>query len=191
MTPCAIAFSPDGTKGYLSCRDFSGLWLIDLLANAVDPDHPEGVPVTPLMGQIALSPDGRTAYISGRDSWPEPASAPRDCIAVLDVPSLVVIERIAVPDQAWGIALAPTLKRLYVSSFKENKITVIDVSDRIASAPDLQRQVQVAAAKDDQARVAYPDEVADPLTRGTARALVDSVELTLLALGLAILRRRA
>lgn len=80
------------------------------------------VPVGKEPSSVAISPDGKTAFVSNR------ADATVMKITGLDTSSPTVSGTAAVGSEPTGVALSPTGARLYVAEYAEGRIAVLDTT---------------------------------------------------------------
>jgi YVTN family beta-propeller protein len=155
--PSGLAFTPDGTR-----------LVVTLLGGTVDAPGAvavigcttgqAGTPV-PTGGQperLALSPDGRGAYV---------VSMHDRSVSVLDVDAQEFVAKVSLGELPFNVLAAPDGERVYVGVLRANHIAVIDarsheVVDRIdipspnglAFSPD-RRSIYVTCVFDDSVRV--------------------------------------
>jgi len=73
---------------------------------------------------IAISPDGRWAYV---------ANGRANQVSVLDMQDRKVVASIPVGERPWGVALTPDGATLYVASGRSNAITVVSTAKRVVT----------------------------------------------------------
>ncbi len=115
--PRAIAVSRDGLRGVVTLEDAASVVLVDPVARKLlKTVKLPGDNVKP-MG-VALSPDGRTAYVTtGRGKK----------LFALDAETLVERWSLEVGDRPWGVAVSPDGTKVYTANGSSNDVSVVDV----------------------------------------------------------------
>lgn len=126
--PRSIAVHPDGSSVYVTDSRNGSVWQYDVGAGGLlAPKEPRFVRAGPCADGLALSPDGRTAYVLVRDG-----------IAVFDVgPGGALTARPTVEAQSGSledIALTPDGRNLYATS-RDGRVLQFDVSATGALTP--------------------------------------------------------
>jgi len=116
LGPASIAATPNGAQLVVACEDAKQVLLVDVakgqvVAKADLPTVPTG---------LALDREGKRVYVTCAD-------APRSVVAVLELPSLKVVQTIAAGHTAIGPAVSPDGKRLYVCNRYQNDVSVIEL----------------------------------------------------------------
>ena len=76
---------------------------------------------------VAVSPDGRRAYVTNRDS---------DTVSVIDTATTPSPRTIPVGDSPVGVAVTPDGRRAYITNADSGTVSVIDTaSDTVTGAP--------------------------------------------------------
>ncbi|PRX43622.1 serine/threonine-protein kinase [Prauserella shujinwangii] len=83
------------------------------------------VPVGALPESVALTPDGRRAYV---------ANAADDTVSVLDTRRNEVVATVPVGDDPGGIAVSPDGTKVYVANFRTDTISVIETGNNTVTA---------------------------------------------------------
>jgi YVTN family beta-propeller protein len=117
LMPLVLAATPDGKSIYGTNQSSPGLSLINVATDAVS-----AVPIGAGTVGIAISPDGKFAYVAGNG------------IDVVDLSSNTISSSIPVSD--WLLSLSPTGDRAYVSDFVSS-VAVLDLASNtvIATIP--------------------------------------------------------
>lgn len=105
--PTDIALTPDGSRAYVTLYD-DKVVTIDLASNAVA----STVPVKNVTGGVAISADGRRAYVGTSLDIAKKGDGP---ISVIDTASNNVIASIPSPIRNDHIAVSPDGRRLYLA----------------------------------------------------------------------------
>jgi len=122
--PRAIAVYQDGARAIATLEDAASVVLVDVVRHKVLKTVVlPGEKIRP-MG-LALSPDGRTAYVTtGRGRK----------LFALDADSLTERWSLEVGDRPWGVAVSPDGSKVYTANGSSNDVTVVDVeAQRVVS----------------------------------------------------------
>ncbi|MBF6037211.1 YncE family protein, partial [Pseudomonas sp. P155] len=118
-SPHGIAFTPDGTRVYVSNYTSDTISVIDTATNLVLTN----IPVERDPAGIVVSPDGTRAYVCCNGS---------NSILVIDVATNRVLTTFPVEGHPVGVAFSPDGSRAYTSNFVSSTVSVIDtVMDRV------------------------------------------------------------
>ena len=106
---------------------------------------------------LAISPDGRLAYVGGSES-----------IAVVDIASRQIVDQIPLPTEASSLALTPSGGKAYAAGFSSGKVTGTDLkAGQVVGGPvKLGGNLGSVAVAPDQSPVA--SFAVPPLLAGTA-----------------------
>jgi YVTN family beta-propeller protein len=118
--PRFMAFAPGGAWGIVSTENGGVVHLVDVRRDSVTATITIGDRTTKPTG-IAISPDGRSAYI---------ANGRANEVSVIDVAARAVVASIPVGQRPWGVALTPDGATLYVANGRSNSVSVISTADR-------------------------------------------------------------
>lgn len=99
-----------------SCNNWRVLWIVDLQTREVTATVPLGTKPR----DLALSPDGTTAYV---------ADFEEDSIYVVDLDAAAVDRTISVGDGPTDVAVSAAGDALFVTNWNSSKVQVIDLSD--------------------------------------------------------------
>lgn len=138
LGPTVVVAAKDGKQLFVANADANQITFIDISSGKVI--RSTAVPATPT--GIAVSPDGRTLYVT--------CAAPKSTVAVIDAASGKVTGSIPAGHTATGAAVTPDGKRLYVCNRFNNNVSVIDVATKkeIALVPVLREPVATVATPD-------------------------------------------
>lgn len=130
-TDVAIARGTDSVSGraYVTNGGNGTVTLIPYTAGITpELDAPVSLTVGGVPTGIALSPDGRWAYIADNLS---------DALVIYDTVNLRVDGRVAVGAGPWGVAVSPDGARVYVAANEAGNVSVVDTASRtvIAAIP--------------------------------------------------------
>ena len=116
--PRGIAFSPDGSRVYVTCENDGNLVILDAHKHTTTGTvHFTGHNARP-MG-VVVSGDGAMIYVTtGRGKTVE----------AVDAASLAVARSVEVGDRPWGIALSPDAARIYTANGPSDDVSVIDAA---------------------------------------------------------------
>jgi YVTN family beta-propeller protein len=132
-----MAISPDGSKVYFDALvtfprpgkpsiTQAGIGVVDTatntLANTIDCQRQHNHNVIP--GNLALTPDGKSLYITMEEHGPD---TPKNTVVVVDTASQSVVGRILVGNGPSDIAIAPNGKQAFVANFYDGTISVIQL----------------------------------------------------------------
>ncbi len=115
-----------GAKAYVTLVNDNAVAVLSTSTNTVIDTDPEANGVQPIpVGDrprgIAISPDGREAYV---------ANAGDNTVSVIDTAKKTVVATIPVGDEPQGVAFAPDGAAAYVTNVKDNTVSVIDTATR-------------------------------------------------------------
>jgi YVTN family beta-propeller protein len=86
------------------------------------------IPVGNLPAGVAITPDGRRAYVPNRGD---------DTVSVINTKSKKVVDTVAVQDKPANVILTPDGDRAYVTNFGSNTVSVIDTAtNMVVPVPD-------------------------------------------------------
>ncbi|MDY0167876.1 MAG: c-type cytochrome [Thermoguttaceae bacterium] len=114
LGPSAVTASADGKHLFVACRDASQVLVVDAASGEAAGQIP--MPASPT--SMALSPDGKTLYVT--------CAAPKSTVAVIDIEKKAVADSIPAGHTATGIAVTPDGNKLYVCNRFNNEVAVID-----------------------------------------------------------------
>ncbi len=114
----------DGAKAYVTLVNDNAVALISTSTNTVIDTDPEAdgvqhIPVGDRPRGIAISPDGREAYV---------ANAGDDTVSVINTATKTVVATITVGKEPQGVAFAPDGATAYVTNIEDNNVSVIDTA---------------------------------------------------------------
>ena len=113
--PTSVAFSPDGSKAYVTNTDDRTVSVINVAAGTAGPAIAVGY--SPF--KVAFSPDGTLAYV---------ANSGAATVSVINVADSSVGATITVGEFPAGVAFSPDGTEAYVTSAAANTVSVINVS---------------------------------------------------------------
>jgi YVTN family beta-propeller protein len=119
-----IAVAPPASVAYVCNADNAALAIVDL----ADPD-PYSLMMDMRPYDIALSPDGRTAYVAGCDSFCVTGS-----VEVLDTASRRVTGTMQVGPRPYRIAVTADGRRAYTTNLGDPSVSVVDLATQSAIA---------------------------------------------------------
>jgi YVTN family beta-propeller protein len=140
--PCGIALAADGKTAFVALSRNNSLGIVDLAAGRLRQEIPVGI--APF--GVALSPDGRRAYVSnwgGRRAKSGERTAPSSGTdALVDARGVAVSGTVSVVDRVegreaaqietglhpCGLALDPSGRRLYVANANSDTVSAIDTA---------------------------------------------------------------
>ncbi len=121
--PGSLAVSADGTllhvAGCTGICSYGELHTLD--ATSGEEASPAITLQSSIPGQLALSPDGRTAWV---------ANALAGTVAALDLVGRSVLATVAVGAEPLGVAVSPDGTRVYVTCFQSGTLVAIDTASR-------------------------------------------------------------
>ena len=112
--PHGVAFSPDGTRAWISCEAEENVWVIDTKTARVT----RKIPLSGDPNNLAVSKDGRRVFVAIR-------AAP-GAIDVIDTASLEKIKSIPVKGAVHNTYVTPDGKYAIAGSIEGKMLTVID-----------------------------------------------------------------
>ncbi len=118
-----------GARAYVTLGNDNAVAVLSTSTNTLidtdsEADGVQHIPVGDRPRGIAISPDGREAYV---------ANAGDNTVSVIDTATKAVVATIAVGDEPQGIAFAPDGATAYVTNIKDNNVSVIDTAIRTAT----------------------------------------------------------
>jgi len=129
VRPTRIALSPDGATAYILDGNRPGVFDDDELAVVdVATGTVEATVAVPAFSDVAVTPDGEEALVSGVD--PDTSV---EVVWVIDLSSNVATDMIPVGNVAGEIAIAPNGALAYVVNRTEHTVSVIDIGARAVS----------------------------------------------------------
>jgi len=118
--PHGIVFTKDAKRALVTSEQKKKIIVIDAerdeIIRAIDTDQGG-------THMVVLSPDGRWAYFTNRDS---------NTVSIMDVDSTAIVANIPAGDGVEGIALSPDGKQIWAPNRRGNSITTIDTEKRQA-----------------------------------------------------------
>ena len=116
----------DGAKAYVTLVNDNAVAVLSTSTNTVIDTDPEAngvqhIPVGDRPRGIAISPDGREAYV---------ANAGDNTVSVIDTATKEVVDTITVGREPQGIAFAPDGATAYVTNIEDDTVSVIDTATR-------------------------------------------------------------
>lgn len=114
-----IAFAPDGARAYV-CGSAGSLSVIDTASHAVTAT----IAVGPNLREIAMSPDGSSAYVVSE-------TEESGVLSVIDTATNTVSATFALPARPAIVLVHPDGTRLFLSCFDDNTVRVIDIATRV------------------------------------------------------------
>jgi YVTN family beta-propeller protein len=116
----------DGAKAYVTLVNDNAVAVLSTSTNTIIDTDPEvdgvqHIPVGDRPRGIAISPDGREAYV---------ANAGNNTVSVIDTATKAVVDTITVGHEPQGVAFAPDGATVYVTNIKDNTVSVIDTATR-------------------------------------------------------------
>ena len=135
-----------GAKAYVTLVNDDAVAVISTATNTVIDTDPETdgvqhIPVGDRPRGIAISPDGKEAYVANADD---------NTVSVIDTTTKTVVATIAVGDEPQGVAFAPDGATAYVPNIKDNTVSVIDTATRTQTAT-------IAVGRNPQSIAVTPD----------------------------------
>ncbi len=118
-TGTGIAVTPDGGRVY-ACNSTGSVSVIDTASYAVTTN----IPVGPYLREIAMSPDGASAYVvSERDDG--------GVLSVIDTANNTVDATFSLPALPASVLVHPDGTRLFMGCFDDNTVRVIDIASGV------------------------------------------------------------
>ena len=117
--PWGVAFSPDGTKAYVTNRSTNDVRVIDTSTSTVTAT----ITVGDLPLGVAVSPDGTKAYV---------ASFISENVSVIDTSTNTVTATITVGLRPWDVAVSPDGNKAYVTNSNSSTVSVIDTPQTLS-----------------------------------------------------------
>jgi YVTN family beta-propeller protein len=139
-----VAVTPNGARIYITHPYLDKVSLIITTTNpanntvkTIDIPPPSAGWVGPVSGpySVAIAPGGSRAYVTNRFS---------DSVTVIDTasnisgPMAVLIPRIMVGSQPWGVAVAPN-GNVYVANTGTDSVSIIDTGNHVTTIPNVGR----------------------------------------------------
>jgi len=118
--PFSIAFSPDGTRAYVTNARSNTVSAIDAIQNKVI----KNIQVEKDPHNMAITPDGKRLYV---------VNISASTVSVIDTASDSVVANIPVGQKSLGVAITPNGWSVYVASGGSNSITIIDTEHNTIS----------------------------------------------------------
>ena len=112
--PTLVAFSPDGTKAYVTNYAANTVSVINTTTNTVTATITVGVQP----GGVAVSPDGTKTYVANFSS---------DTVSVINTTTNTVDATITVGDSPADVAVSPDGTTAYVTNEDDDTVSVIDL----------------------------------------------------------------
>ena len=119
--PWGVAFSPDGTKAYVTNRVTNDVSVIDTSTNTVTAT----IAVGDLPLGVAFSPDGTKAYVPNFID---------NTVSVINTSDNTVAATIAVGNRPWDVAVSPDGTTAYVANYSPSTVSVINTSTNTVTA---------------------------------------------------------
>jgi YVTN family beta-propeller protein len=119
--PVYVAFTPDGSRAYVSVHDEASktgndVVVVDTETRTVTATIPaESYPYA-----LAVSPNGRQVYVPNHDA---------DLISVIDTATDAVVNKITVKPNPHSVAFSVDGRRAYVANHASNLVTVLDTKN--------------------------------------------------------------
>jgi len=112
--PHGVAFSPDGTRAWITCESEKNVWVVDTKTGAVT----RKIALSGVPNNLAVSKDGKRVFIGIRE-------AP-GAVDVIDTASLTDIKSIAVKGAIHNVFVTPDGKYALAGSIEGKMLTAID-----------------------------------------------------------------
>ena len=123
--PNGVAFSPDGTKAYVTNRLGHSVSVIDTNTHTLNASTPT---ITGYVGWkptgVAFSPDGTRAYVANNSAAADPTNT--DNVSVITTATNSFDRTISVGDQPSGVAISPDGTKAYVTNGGDDTVSFID-----------------------------------------------------------------
>ena len=123
--PNGVAFSPDGTKAYVTNRLGNSVSVIDTNTHTLNASTPT---ITGYVGWkptgVAFSPDGTRAYVANNSAAADPTNT--DNVSVITTATNSFDRTISVGDQPSGVAISPDGTKAYVTNGGDDTVSFID-----------------------------------------------------------------
>jgi YVTN family beta-propeller protein len=125
-TPLSAAVTPDGRHVYIVNAGSSNVSVIDTASNTVTATIP-----VPGAGRVAISPDGRYAYVT---ACPNSCNNVQGDVSVIDTATNTVTAILTVGSGPFGVAISPDGRYAYVTDRNSEAVSVIDTASRTVTA---------------------------------------------------------
>ena len=126
--PNGVAFSPDGTKAYVTNRLGHSVSVIDTNTHTLNASKPT---ITGYVGWkpagVAFSLDGTRAYVANNSEAVDPTNT--DNVSVITTATNSFDRTISVGDQPFGVAISPDGTKAYVTNGGDDTVSVIRTAD--------------------------------------------------------------
>ncbi len=121
--PGSLAISPDGALLHVAgCTGICSYGELHTLDAASGEEAAPAITLqSSIPGQLALSPDGRTAWV---------ANALAGTVAALDLIGRTVLATVTVGAEPLGVAVSPDGSRVYVTCFQSSTLVAIDTASQ-------------------------------------------------------------
>ena len=175
--PIAIAFGADGRAAYVANAAANTVSVLDVTANSVT----ALLPVGEFPYDVAVTPDGRFAYVVNMFSTTE-------SLSVVDAVLNTVIAGVALEEGSQGVAIQPDGRFAYVTHGPTNTVSVIDIASnaRVATVQVGPNPVKVAVTPDGRfAYVTNQDSASVSVVDTASRSVVATVAVGLIPQGVA------
>ena len=121
--PQGLAWSADGSRVYATDNDHGVLRVLDVAHGAAGPAIKVGVGP----GAVAITPDGRKAYVANSGQGPEEhVSGASGSISVIDLRAGRTVATLPAGQRPHGVAITPDGSRAYVVNYGSGSVTVVD-----------------------------------------------------------------
>jgi YVTN family beta-propeller protein/VCBS repeat-containing protein len=183
--PLGVAFSPDGTRAYITDTESNDLRVVDTATHrqiaAVDLDDLPGQEVDPVY--VVVSPDGGRAYVYHSTGY----------VSVVDTEANALVDTLAAPiGHTFGrsrLALSPDGSRLYLTDFKSfGTVAVYDTTTNTLIDTAAGSQPSGVAVTPDGSRVYFANTDSDAVSvlDATTNEVIKTIPVGLTPFGLAI-----
>ncbi len=114
IRPFCIAFSPDGTKAYVSNNVDGTISVVD----TVKEEEVDTIPIGVGTLDVKVSPNNKTIYVT----------CSNNTVSVIDTATKMVVNTIPVGVTPFGVAVSPDGSTVYVANVNSNNVSVINTT---------------------------------------------------------------
>jgi YVTN family beta-propeller protein len=128
-TPLWVALSPNGQYGYIVNASSSTISVIDTVSDKVLTTIS-----VPGAGRVAITPDGRRAYVTSCPPFPNCAATTEGSVSVIDTASKSVISTLSTGLGPFGVSISPDGAHAYVVNRNSDTVSAIDTVTNTVTA---------------------------------------------------------